>query len=190
MKIIGITGGSGAGKTTITKYIKKLGAEILDADIVAREVVEPSKPALKEIEKEWGNVVENNVLNRRELAKIVFNDKSALHKLNTITHKYIIDEIKKRIEKSCAPIFVIDAISLFESGLSDICDVTISVIAEKGIRLKRIMERDNLTKIEASDRINAQKDDEFYIKNADFVIYNNDDASDFEEIVDKIIKGS
>lgn len=187
MKIIGITGGSGAGKTTVTKHFEKYDAEILDADVLAREIVKSGMPALDEIKKEWHDVVINGELDRRALAKIVFNDDEELHKLNTITHKYIIDEINKRIEKSKKEIFVIDAIALFESGLADICDATICVIADKRTRIKRIMERDGLTLKEAEERINAQKSDDFYKNHADYVIYNNDDGSSLEEFADRLI---
>lgn len=189
MKIIGVTGGSGAGKTTITKIMENFGAEVVDADVVAREVVMEGQPALKEIENQWENVVDGGKLNRKALAKIVFNDESQLHKLNSITHKYIIDLIKKKIKKSCASVFVIDAIALFESGLSDLCDVTVCVIADKDTRINRIMARDNLTKLEAEERINAQKDDGFYIKNADHTIYNDDDECLLKEKIGRIIKG-
>lgn len=189
MKIIGITGGSGAGKTTITEIFKRFGAEVLDADVVARQVVEPKKPALLEIQKEWDSVVANGVLNRKALAKIVFNDEVELHKLNSITHKYIIDEINERIKKSKAEIFVIDAIALFESGLFKMCDITVCVIADKETRIKRIMERDSLTRLEAEERINAQKDDSFYIENTDYTIYNNGAENDVEELIGRIIKG-
>ncbi len=189
MRVVGITGGSGAGKTTITEVFKSYGAEILDADVVAREVVEPGCPALSEIKKEWNSVVTGGILDRKALAKIVFNDAAQLHKLNTITHKYIIDEIEKRVKKSTAPIFVIDAIALFESGLADICDTTICVVADKRVRIERIMRRDSLTELEATERINAQKDDSFYIENSDITIYNNDKSENAEEIIGRIIKG-
>jgi len=188
MKIIGITGKSGAGKTTVTKYFKKHDAEIVDADIIAREVVESGMPALEEIKNEWQDVVSEGVLNRPALAKIVFNDAEELHKLNTITHKYIVEEIKQRIKKSKAPIFIIDAIALFESGLSDLCDVTVCVTADKDVRLKRIMARDGLARIEAEERINAQKSDDFYKEKADFVILNNETESNLEEVADRIVK--
>lgn len=190
MKIVGITGGSGAGKTTATKSFCGYGAEVLDADVLAREIVEPGKPALEEIKKEWENVVENGVLNRKALAKIVFNNEEDLHKLNTITHKYVVDEIKRRISVSKAEIFIIDAIALFESGLSELCDVTVFVTAEKETRIKRIMARDNLTRLEAEERINAQKSDDFYETRADFVILNNDGAGSHQEIIERIVKGS
>ena len=187
MKIIGITGGSGAGKTTVTKYFKKYDAEIVDADITAREIVKSGMPALEEIKKEWQDVVVDGKLDRRALAKIVFNNDEELHKLNTITHKYIIDEINKKIMMSKKEIFVIDAIALFESGLARLCDATICVIADRDKRIKRIMERDDLTLKEAQERIDAQKSDEFYKSRADYVIYNNDDGSSLEEIADRLI---
>lgn len=190
MKIIGITGPSGAGKTSLTKVLALYDAEIVDADITAREIVKPCMPALKEIEKEWPSVVENGILNRRGLAKIVFNDEKQLHKLNTITHKYIIEEINKKIKSSKAPIFVIDAIALFESGLADLCDTTIAVLADKETRIARIMSRDSLTRCEAESRINAQQSDSFYTENADFTIYNNGDEGEIKEKVGRIIKGS
>ncbi len=187
MRIIGVTGGTGGGKTTITQMMKKLGAYVVDADVVARKVVEPGCPALCEIAARW-DVVEKGVLNRKALAKIVFNDEAQLHKLNTIVHKYVIEEIKKELAECEADIFVIDAIALFESGLAQMCDVTIAVIADKDVRCQRIMARDGLTHDEALCRINAQKSDSFYIESADFVIYNNDGVDDEE--IGRIIKGS
>ncbi len=187
MRIIGVTGGTGGGKTTVTKIMKSLGAQICDADVIARAVVEPGRPALSEIAAEW-NVVSGGVLDRKALAKIVFNDEAELHKLNGIVHKYVIEEIKSEIEKCREDIFVIDAIALFESGLAEICDVTVAVIADQAIRCARIMARDNLTEQEAMMRINAQKSDDFYIQNANFVIYNNDGVDDEE--IGQIIKGS
>lgn len=190
MKIIGLTGGSGAGKSTVATMLAEFGAEVIDADVIARHVVEPGKPALKEISDEWSGVVSDDILNRAALAKIVFNDANQLHKLNTITHKYIIDEIKRQIKEFKGELFVIDAPLLFESGLSDLCDVTISVIAKRSERIKRIISRDKLTQTQAEERINAQKNDDFYITNADFVIYNNKSRKELEEEIKNIIVGS
>lgn len=187
MRIIGVTGGTGGGKTTVSKIMKSLGAQICDADVVARAVVEPGSLALSEIADEW-DVVRDGVLDRKALAKIVFNDEVQLHKLNAIVHKYVIEEIKSQLSECKAEIFVIDAIALFESGLSNMCHTTVAVIADQSVRLERIMARDSLTEEEALLRINAQKNDDFYIKNADVVIYNN--GSDVEEEIGRIIKGS
>ncbi|MBQ3119198.1 MAG: dephospho-CoA kinase [Clostridia bacterium] len=184
MKIIGVTGGTGGGKTTVTNILKSFGARIVDADVIARQVVASGCPALSEIAARW-DVMENGVLNRKALAEIVFNDEAELHKLNSIVHKYVIDEIKSQLANCTDEIFVIDAIALFESGLSDMCDITVAVIADRNVRCKRIMARDNLTEEEAWMRINAQKNDEFYINNADVAICNNEDIS-YEEIKETI----
>lgn len=185
-KIIGITGPSGAGKSTVSAYFKERGAHIIDADIVARNVVLPGKPALKEIEKEWPEAVSQGSLDRKMMARIAFGNESELHKLNAITHKYIISDIRAEIEKSHKEIFVIDAIALFESELVSMCDVTVAVIADKETRVLRIMARDNLTRIEAENRINAQKSDDFYVSRADYIIENND-GTENEKIV-RILK--
>lgn len=185
-KIIGITGPSGAGKSTVSAYFKRNGAHIIDADIVAREVVLPGKPALIEIKNEWPEAVIDGILDRKVMARIAFGSDAELHKLNSITHKYIIDEIKEEIEKSDSTVFVIDAIALFESELIDLCDVTIAVIADKEIRVLRIMARDNLTRDEAESRVNAQKSDKFYTDRADFAIENSDSLTD--EKVGQILK--
>ena len=186
MKIIGVTGGTGGGKTTATKIMESMGAYIVDADVVARDIVAPGKPALLEIAAEW-DVVQDGTLDRKALAKIVFTDEAQLHKLNAITHKYVIEEIKSQLANCKNDIFVIDAIALFESGLSDICDVTVAVIADCDIRCERIMARDGLTRDEAMMRINAQKSDSFYKERADFVVYSNDGVD--EEEIGRIIKG-
>lgn len=183
--IIGITGPSGAGKSTVSARFKEVGACTIDADIVAREVVAPGKPALEEIKKEWPQAVVNGSLDRKVMARIAFGSDAELHKLNSITHKYIISDIKEKIKKSDADIFVIDAIALFESELVSMCDVTIAVIADKETRILRIMARDNLTRGEAENRINAQKNDEFYIENADYTIVNNHDT---DEEIGRILK--
>lgn len=190
MKIYGITGGSGAGKSEISALFEKQGAHVIDADKIARQVVTKGKPALDEIKKEWPKVVIDDTLDRKALAGIVFNNPQELHKLNAITHKYIIDEIKSILNTVKSDLFVIDAIALFESGLSKLCDVTICVIAEKSERVQRIMKRDNLTKAQAESRINAQMSDSFYIENSDYTIYNNEDKSKLDEKIGRIIKGS
>ena len=186
MKIIGITGPSGAGKSTVSEYFKKAGAHIIDADVVAREVVKTGRPALKEIEKEWPEAVKDGVFDRKIMARIAFSNDAELHKLNGITHKYIISEIKNEIEKSDKELFVLDAIALFESELGSMCDVTVAVIAEKEARILRIMARDNLTRVEAESRINAQKSDEFYKSRADYIIENSDGLTD--EKIGQILK--
>ncbi len=189
-KIIGITGGSGTGKSAVSQLFKEKGALILDADKIYKETIKPGMPALSEIEKNFGEnvILQNGELNRPALAKIVFNSESKLHKLDAITHKYIIAKMKEQIKKSKDKIIIIDAPTLFESGLNGICDVTIGVLAEKDIRIKRIMERDSLTENAAKERIFAQKDDSFYKEKCDFVIENNGGFNELEKTAQELIK--
>lgn len=171
--IIGVTGGSGTGKSTVSDYLKKAGFYVIDADSVAHSVMESGSPCLNEVLDFFGNEYLNSdgSLNRKKLGSKVFEDKNLLEKLNEITHKYIIKEIEFLALKH--PFVVIDAALLFESGLSKLCDKTIFVSCIKEIRIKRIMARDNVTEQYASSRINAQKDDDFYRQRCDFEIVND-----------------
>jgi len=180
MKILGITGGSGTGKSTVSRMLEEKGFYIIDADKVAREIVEVGMPALAEIKEYFGESVikEDNSLDRRALAGIVFNDKNSLAKLNEITHKYITEEIDKRLSEFGGEWAVIDAPLLFESGIGDKCDLILSVVADYDVRKERIIKRDSLSQQQAEQRINAQKDKQFYIEKSDFVIENN--GSEYE----------
>jgi len=188
--IIGLTGPSGAGKSTVSAMFSKHGAHVIDADLVARRVVEKGMPALSEITQEFGTgvLLQNEELNRKALAKIVFASPEDLHKLNEITHKYIIAQIKREIEENSHTVFIIDAVALFESGLSDICDCTVSVTAEREVRIARIMARDGLTVEEATARIEAQQQDAFYISRSDFHVENNGEPDTLLARVNQILK--
>ena len=190
-KIIGLTGPSGAGKSTVSNAFYTLGAHVIDADRVARFVVEKGKPALFEIETTFGEqvILPGGELNRPALAEIVFRSPEALHKLNLITHKYIIEENQKEIEDAQEPCVVIDAAVLFESGLNELCHSVVCVTAERSLRLKRIMARDGLTIRQAQDRINAQNGDDFYVSRSDFHIENNGSSDALLAQAEQIFKG-
>lgn len=190
-KIVGITGGSGTGKSTVAKCLRAFGARIIDADAVARRVVEKGQPALAEIEEEYGKqvIAPDGTLSRSALAKIVFCDEKALHKLNQITHKYIIEEIKQEIAAASEETVVIDAPLLIESGLNAICHSVVCVTAEKETRIARIMARDGLSREMAENRIASQKEDGFYREMSDFEIRNNGDETQLKNEVAKIIQG-
>ncbi|MBQ4515280.1 MAG: dephospho-CoA kinase [Clostridia bacterium] len=188
--ILGVTGGSGCGKSNFCRNLAEKGAYVIDADIVARDVVRPKERALLEIEKEFGKeyILPNGELDRKKLGALVFSDSDKLNILNQITHKYIIKEIKKRLGKSSCGLKIIDAAVLFESGLADICDRTVCVLADKDIRAKRISERDNLTCDAALNRINAQQSDDFYRSHSDDVILNNGTEEELAEEAKKYFK--
>lgn len=189
--IIGITGGSGCGKTTVSEIAEKEGIFVADGDKIARIIVEPHSPALSEIKAFFGDEYINadGSLNRRRLGNYVFSHPDMLIKLNELTHKYISEYIFDLFKKNNADIYAIDAAALIESGLSEKCDFIISVLADKEIRKKRIMLRDRISEDEAKKRINAQKKDNFYIENSDFLVYNNvEDIQAISNEVKKIIK--
>ncbi len=192
MEIIGVTGSSGSGKTTVAHILKeKYHAKIIDADQVVKEMSVPGTEYMNQIRNKLGKefFLEDGNLNKKKLAERIYYDKDALQRLNDLTFTYIVDEIKKRVletEKTVSFI-VIDAPLLIESGLQKLCDHVVAVIAEKEIKIERICQRDGLDRKTAEDRLNIQKSDSFYIKQSDFVIYNNTEEI-IENEIEKIIK--
>lgn len=187
--IIGITGSSGSGKSTVCSILqKKYNAKIIDADKIAKQLSQNNKEYLADIVNQFGKeiILENGMLNRPKLADIIYNNEEKRELLNKCTFKYIKAEIQKEIGKY-KDIIVIDAPLLFEAGLEKSCDRTIAVISDnKELQIKRIMQRDNIERKIAIDRLNAQKQNEFYIKNCDYVIKNNGDIEDLNNQVDTI----
>ena len=189
MIIIGITGGSGCGKTTVSNILSNNGVDVVDCDLVARKIVEPNEPALNEINSYFGSeyIKEDGTLDRIKLASLDFSDSEKLLKLNEITHKYVEEYIDLYIKNSKAEIVGLDAAALIESGIYKKCDYLISVLADKKTRAKRIIKRDMLSKEEATSRINAQKNDTFYIEKSDYIVYNNDNIDSVNNKVREIL---
>lgn len=190
--IIGITGNSGTGKTSICKALEKnkingIVPFVIDADKIVKKMSASGEEYYNQIVNTFGKEVlqENQELDRAKLAKLVFVNEEKRELLNQITYKYVAEEIKKQAKESESKFVIIDAPLLIESKLNEICDVVISVIADKETKLKRIIARDNLDEKTAVDRLNAQKEDEFYIKNSNLVIVNNNN-SNIENQVEKI----
>lgn len=187
-KIIGLTGMSGAGKTTACDIFRKSNFEIIDCDKICRIIVQKGKPCLKEIAEAFGDGIidENGELNRKETARIIFSDKQKRLFLNRIMYPYVSYNVIKTILSSDKNIIVIDAPTLFESGIDDICDIIVSVVADRKIVLDRIMTRDGLTSLEAENRLKSQHDKDFYIKKSDLVIENNGDFDIFVKSLEEI----
>lgn len=193
--VVGLTGQTGAGKTTVCNVFVKNGFAVIDADKVARYVVEKGKPCLDELADMFGNDIldENGCLKRRELGAIVFSDKSKLEIMNSICYPYIAGEILERIRnfsENNQKLILLDAPTLFESRTDDFCEIIISVISKRENRIQRIIKRDGLSRHEAVNRINSQHDEDFFIKNSEFVIKNNKDLENLnivtQEVVDKV----
>ncbi len=187
MIILGITGGSGSGKTTVSQMLSKNGVDMIDCDLVARKIVEPGEMALTEIKDFFGSeyIKPDGSLDRKKLAALVFSSSEKLEKLNEITHKYVEKYINLYIANSKSDIIGIDAAALIESGIYKKCDFLLSVLADKNVRIERIMKRDSLFKADALMRINAQKCDEFYIEKSDYIVYNN---GNIDEINNRILE--
>lgn len=175
MIVFGLTGGSGAGKSAAAEIFRELGVYVIDSDKVAYKVVEKGKPCLDELRREFGNDIINpdGTLNRRSLGDIVFTDKNKLKSLNKITHRYIKEEILSELALTDCEVAAIDGAVLIGSNIAELCSFMVSVAADTNIRLARITERDNLTRERAENRLNSQPDNDFYIKNSQYIVYNN-----------------
>ncbi|OPZ89728.1 MAG: Dephospho-CoA kinase [Firmicutes bacterium ADurb.Bin419] len=188
MRIIGVTGGIGSGKSTVSKILASFGAHVIDADMLARQIVEKGQKALAEIVDAFGTSVldaEGN-LDRKKLSHIVFKDKQKLKLLNGLTHSHVAQNIIDRIngldESETA---VVDAPIPIEHGFLDVVHEVWSVIADKEVRIKRVMERSALTYNEVEQRINFQLSDEFYKSISDIVIVNNESLEELRAQVAK-----
>lgn len=177
MKIIGLTGLTGAGKSTVAQKLMAYGCYHIDADKVARDVINNNETVKNKLKMRFGDDVINadGTTNRPILAARAFADRESTNDLNAITHPAVTEEIKsiiKDMQEVGYRGIIIDAIALFESGEDALCDFTVAVIAPKEIRLERIMKRDNITEEKALERINAQKDESFFTSKADFILWN------------------
>ena len=176
MKIIGLTGLTGAGKSTVAQKLMAYGCYHIDADKVAREVINNNENVKNKLKERFGDDVINDdgTTNRPLLATRAFADEQSTNDLNNITHPAVTEEIQsiiKDMEEVGYRGIIIDAIALFESGEDALCDFTVAVVAPKEIRLERIMKRDDITEEKALERINAQKDESFFTSRADFVLW-------------------
>lgn len=187
MKIIGITGSSGSGKTTASKILsEELKAKIIDADQIVKQMQEKGTKYYKKIVETFGQEIlqKDSAINREKLAEIIFQDELKKEKLDELTFKYVVEEIRMQVEKAKEKYIIIDAPLLIESKLNEICDVVIAVISNKQEQIKRICKRDNIDEDNAEARVNAQKDNEFYKINADYIVENN--GGEYDKFVGRI----
>lgn len=184
MKIIGITGGTGCGKTTALNELERRGALLIDCDAVYHRMLETDRPMLDEIEKYFPGAVIDGKLDRKALGAVVFTDEEALRDLNIITHRHINLEIRRILRERAmngGTLAAIDAIELFSSGLAKRCTATIGVIADREVRIDRIMRRDGISREYAMMRVNAQRPNEYFIQKCSHVLENNGSQEEFIE---------
>lgn len=185
MILVGLTGGIASGKTTACKIISKCGLPIISADEISHKLTREDCTILKEIESKFGKGVleKDGSLNRKKMASIIFNDRKKRELLNKIIHPVIINSINseiKRLKKRQGMLVIIEAALLFESEYDKMVDHKLVIAVDPSVQIRRLQERDSITKEETLRRINSQISQEERINHADFVIYNNGDLSILE----------
>jgi dephospho-CoA kinase len=196
LKILGLTGPSGAGKGAVCNIFKAFGIPSIDTDAVYHQLLEEGGSIKNELCTAFGPDIldESGKIDRKKLASAVFgkeNTPSLLHTLNTITHKYVMartHDLMQAIKQSGAIAVLIDAPLLFEAGIEKECDAVIGVLADRKTRLCRITERDSITEEAAQMRIDAQKSDAFYRKSCQYILENNNDYETLETQICRLIK--
>lgn len=184
--IIGVTGPIGAGKSTVLRILRDLGAEVIDADRVAHEVMEPGGAAYQRVVTEFGPQIlaGDGRIDRKRLADIVFSDREALKRLEGIVHPAVFQAVKERIAHTDRPVVALEAIKLLEAGLSlRLCDEVWVVVAEEAVQMARLRKR-GLSEQEARRRLAAQLPRSEYERRADVIIDNSGSLDDLRRQVE------
>ena len=181
---IGLTGGIGSGKSSVSNILKSWGAHIFDADIVAKTILNHNESAQNEVISEFGTDVlgAEGIIDKKKLSRIVFHDEDHQVKLNAIIHPYVFSEIDKEFEiiltKGESELFVVDAALIYESGADTHMDYVVVVTSFLGLKIERVLAKGELTREEFLERAELQWPDDEKIQLADFVIQNNGSHED------------
>jgi dephospho-CoA kinase len=184
LTIIGITGGTGCGKTTALNALEKLGALVIDCDAVYHDITVSDKDMKDEIIRRFGDVYDGDVLNRKALGNIVFGDSGALNALNEITHKYVNREVDRRLTDWAlrgGKYAAIDAIALIGTEIAARCRSLVGIIAPTEARVARLIAREGIEEVYARKRIEAQPTNEYFAENCDYVLMNDGTMEQFED---------
>jgi dephospho-CoA kinase len=187
MFIIGLTGNIATGKSTIMKILAELGAEIIDADLIGREVQQPGGPAYLKVINAFGSTIVNSdgAIDRKKLGEIVFNYPDRLQLLEQIVHPLVVERIVERLKHVSRPVVVIEAIKLVEAGLAALCSEVWVVTSPKEAQVKRLREARGLKRSEALLRINAQPPQKDKVKIASVVFKNTGSLDDLSKQVEE-----
>ena len=188
MTIIGITGNSGSGKTIFSNILaEKMKAIIIDADKIAKQSSKKGEIYYNKIVELFGEeILENGEINRKKLAKIIYDNNEQRNYLNKLTNKYVVEKIKLELKEHEDENIIMDVPLLFESKLNEICDVTVSLIAKEKIKIQRMITRDSIDENFARQRLNIQKTNNYYIEKSNYVIVNNE--ANLEEEAEELVK--
>lgn len=184
--VVGLTGPTGAGKSSVSDVAESLGFKVIDCDRLARVAVEKGSDGLADVVKVFGNGILNadGSLNRAALAQSAFSSPEMTELLNKTLLPHIVKLVNRELD---APYVLLDAPTLFESGADSVCDEIIAVISDEKLRKKRIMERDGLDDTSAQLRINAGKSDDFYRERTNNIIYNDCEMSVYNLKIKKLL---
>ena len=189
MKIIGLTGGIGSGKSTIAKWFLELGIPVYDSDLEAKKLVDENKKIISKLIKLFGEeVYQNGVYNRKLVSSKVFEDKELLGKLNQIIHPEVFRHFRNWVKNQKTDFVVKEAAILFESGSYKDCDLVVSVVADEEIRINRVLKRDETTEAQIRQRMRNQWTDEQRIEKSDFIISNNSNLEELKKEFDQLYK--
>ncbi len=189
MTVIGITGGSGCGKTTLLRRIEAMGGLCIDCDALYHRLLAEDSAMIEAILERFPTVGGDTGIDRKKLGAIVFADPEALKDLNRITHSRVEEKVQELLAGSSAPLAAIDAIGLFESRLKELCHVTVAVTAPREARVQRLMARDNISRAYAESRIDAQRQNEEFARLCRYCLCNDSSEEEFEKKCDQFLKG-
>ncbi|MDD6892648.1 MAG: dephospho-CoA kinase [Lactobacillus sp.] len=193
--VIGLTGGIASGKSTISSILKAVGWPVIDADLIARQIVMPGSKGLEQIVNRFGPQMLNSdgTLDRKKLGKTVFDDPKKLSDLDKIEHPLIQEAINSQLDefkKQHLPVVVLDVPLLFETGMDEECDLTVLAVVDQATQLKRLMKRDQISKMDAVKKISSQMSLKEKMQRADVIIDNNgtleQTRSQVAELVDRV----
>lgn len=187
--IVGLTGPSGAGKSEVATIFAKHGFYLIDADQIAHSIYYSEPRCVEELQRLFGNdIVSEGKVDRKRMAKIVFASPTALQQLNQTVLPYVVQKIQSKIEKSNSKKILLDAPLLFESGISEICRYSIGVLAPYSIRKARIVNRDHIDEKAADQRLLAQPNEDYYLRQCDMILWNDGTRRHLQTQVEQLLK--
>ncbi len=191
MLVLGLTGNIGCGKSTVSSRFKEFGIDVIDADLLTREIYKHSD-VIEELRKVFPDAIRiagnQMIVDRKTLGKLVFDDSKKLKQLNSITHKKINELIDNRIETSCSDIVVVDAALLFETGMQGKFDKVITVYCDERVQLERVIQRDNLSCEDAKKRIDSQLSQNVKVSKSDFSIDNSGGIDELNKSIENLME--
>ena len=191
MEIVGVTGPSGSGKSTALRCLRDRGALVLDCDAVYHELLETNHALVAELDARFPGCMEKGRLQRKKLGELVFGNQEALLDLNRITHRFISDEVQRRLRDFAlqgGTLAALDASELLESPLAQRCDFTVGVLAPEETRIRRIMARDGITRDYALSRVRAQHGEDYFRARCTVTVENNQDEATFYATINKVLE--